>query len=147
MKLTRCGTLLAEPPLQLISVLDWTPSTMTPTRPAFIEHGGEADLAYVSNGEEWELDPDLSAWPYSPKDRLIDSEGWEYRLLFLGVPKQGRVIPDATGVRLASAQMSALVERHLLSTGHSVDDYRGHMEKRFHEEGTLAIVEYLRDHS
>src|SRR6185295_16691879 len=54
-------------------------SSMTATWPAFIQHGSDPCLTYVSDQEEWDSDPDLSAWPYEAHDRLVDAEGWQYR--------------------------------------------------------------------
>ena len=116
---------------------------MNPRWPAFIHYSLEPSLTFVSDGVEWDSDPDLSAWPYELADRLIDADGWEYRLLFVGRPGRGRVTLEGTGTQLGPVQLSALVEGHLLAAHRSVSDYRAYLERRGPSESTRAIVEYL----
>jgi protein structure with unknown function len=81
--------------------------------PAVLAYAGADQLCVVDNQDEWDVDPELHAWPYRDEDRLIDSKGIEYAL-----EPTGRLGADAvrfvpTGKVLSAGEMRERVAGHL----------------------------------
>lgn len=85
-----------------------------------LQYDGQAELGVVRDQEEWQLDPDLHAWPYGAGDRVIDSEGLEYQLIYDGARGPGVSSPVPTGERLRANDVQVLAEQHLAAVGAQV---------------------------
>src|SRR5262245_51709819 len=85
---------------------------MTVGWPAWVRFKGEAELLSVTNQTEWELDPDLHAWPYDADDRLVDSAGREFVIDFVGEPGKGIAVPVPTGAVLDATTIREAVRAH-----------------------------------
>jgi protein structure with unknown function len=88
-----------------------------PEWPTLVRYAGDAELRVVRDQDEWDLDPELHARPFRPEDRLIDSVGLEYRLVFTGPPRRGRNSIHATGHRHTPPDVQAIAARYLASFG------------------------------
>ena len=97
--------------------------------PAAIKFANEAELSIVRDQDEWQLDPDLSAWPYDERDRLVDSDGREHRIAWSGDRRRGTATPEATERVLSPEEVSTLFEGHLESIGVSLSAYRERVAK------------------
>ncbi len=58
--------------------------------PMILQVAGEAELRVIRSQDEWQIDPALYARRYKEADRLIDSEGVEYRLALAWSPERDR---------------------------------------------------------
>jgi protein structure with unknown function len=85
--------------------------------PVLVQYADGSDLVVVNDRDHWELDPELSSRPYAPEDRLIDSGGAEYRLVFESAGSRRRTAIEPTGRRLAPGDVRSIVERHIASLG------------------------------
>jgi hypothetical protein len=86
--------------------------------PAVLRYAGADELSIVSNRDEWDIDPELHAWPYRDEDRLVDANGVEYRLgVTAGANAMGQATVEATGTKYSPAEFQQLVERHLKASG------------------------------
>lgn len=88
--------------------------------PVLLHFDGQAELGVVRDLDEWQLDPDLYAWPYGEGDRVIDSEGLEYRLTCDGSRGPGVSSLEPTGGRLLPKDVQILAQAHLEAVGAEV---------------------------
>jgi hypothetical protein len=111
--------------------------------PILVQTAGEAELGVVRDQDMWEIDPALHAKQYQPEDRLIDSAGVEYRLVFKGTPGRGRNALLATGRRYSSGEVASIVERHIVSVGAKPEWLAGHLRGIADGQRIRAIILYL----
>jgi hypothetical protein len=91
---------------------------MTPRWPAIIRYAAEAELGLVSDECEWSLDADLSSWPYSDDDELIDSDCRVFAFGYSGVAgRAGSVTLEPTGRTRAPEEVHQIIRKHLLAIG------------------------------
>ena len=111
--------------------------------PAAIRREKETELRIVADQKEWDLDPDLSGWPYGENDRLVDSTGREHRLVWVGNGRRGTADPEPTERVLSLLEIAALCESHLMSIGASVLAYRDRVKNEPPHEWTKASFAFL----
>ncbi len=111
--------------------------------PMLLQCAGEAELSVVRDQDEWDLDPAHHARAYSPEDRLIDSAGVEYRLLFSGSPDRGRNAVLPTGRRLSPSEVETIAVRHMVGVGAQAEWLAGHLRDIAESQKIRAIVLYL----
>jgi hypothetical protein len=114
-----------------------------PEWPLILQCAGEADLRVVRLQDEWEIDPELHARRYQPEDRLIDSAGVEYRLVFSGSPGQGRNSILPTGRRYSPSEVESLAGRHIAGMGAQPEWLAGHLLEIAESHRIRAIILYL----
>ncbi len=85
--------------------------------PMLLLYAGEAEVRVVRDQDEWELDPELHARTYQAEDRLIDSAGVEYRLVFTGSQGRGRNELVPTGRLYSHGEVESIAERHIAGAG------------------------------
>jgi hypothetical protein len=83
--------------------------------PAVIKYASADQLVVVDDADEWQIDPELHAWPYQDDDRLIDASGAEYRF-GSGIPGMEASI-EPTGRHVDPREFREMAERHLAATG------------------------------
>jgi hypothetical protein len=111
--------------------------------PMLLQYAGEEELEVVRSQDEWEIDPELHARPYQPEDRLIDSEGVEYRLVFAGSPGRGRNSLVPTGRRYSPGEVESLAARHIASVGAQPEWLAGHLRDIANGQRVRATILYL----
>ncbi len=111
--------------------------------PMLLQYGGEEELEVVRSQDEWDLDPDLHAKPYQPEDRLIDSEGVEYRLVFAGSRGRGRNSLVPTGRRYSPGEVESVAARHIASVGGQPEWLTGHLRDIADGQRIRATILYL----
>jgi hypothetical protein len=89
---------------------------MSVTWPAVIKYASADQLVVVDDADEWQIDPELNAWPYQEGDRLIDASGTEYRFGFSGIPGL-EVSIEPTGQPVSPSAFREITEKHLAATG------------------------------
>jgi hypothetical protein len=89
---------------------------MSVTWPAVIKYASADQLVVVDDADEWQIDPELHAWPYREEDRLIDAGGMEYRFGMSGIPGL-EVTIEPTGEQVSAGAFREVVERHLAAVG------------------------------
>lgn len=122
------------------------PSDAAPPQPAWptlLQYANEGGLRVVRDQDEWELDPELHAQPFRPEDRLIDSTGLEYRLVFTGSPRRGRNAIHPTGHGHGAAEVQAIAERHVVSLGAQPEWLTAHLKDIPNGHRIRAIILYL----
>lgn len=77
--------------------------------PAFIKHGGDAELDYINDQATWDRDADLHASAYDASDSLIDSTGAVFSLVSR---PDGKVGPRPTGEKMTLEQVLGMVKAH-----------------------------------
>ena len=82
--------------------------------PAFIKYAGDAELTFVSDGDEWIIDADLSSFEYADGDFLVDSSGKTFSLRAM---KNDRVIPKIGGRQLDCKEATRLIRGHFSAIG------------------------------
>jgi hypothetical protein len=108
-----------------------------------LQFAGEAELRVVRDQDEWELDPDLHARTYEAEDRLIDSAGVEYRLVFTGSPGRGRNSIVPTRRRYSHGEVESIAERHIKSVGAQPEWLAGHLRDIADSQRIRASILYL----
>lgn len=108
-----------------------------------VQIAGESELRVVRDRDEWELDPGLHARSFQPDDRLIDSAGIQYHLVFTGSPPKGRNTIQATGQRHTPGDVQALAERHMKSVGAEPEWLAGHLRGIADSHKIRATILYL----
>ena len=111
--------------------------------PMLLQYAGEEELEVVRSQDEWEIDPDLHARPYEPEDRLIDSEGVEYRLVFTCSPGRGRNSLVPTGRRYSPREVESMAERHIENAGAQPEWLAGHLRGIADGQRIRATILYL----
>lgn len=111
--------------------------------PMLLQYAGGGEFEVVRSQDEWELDPDLHARPYQPEDRLIDSEGVEYRLVFTGSPGRGRNSLVPTARRYSPGEVESIAERHIESAGARPEWLSGHLRGIAAGQRIRATILYL----
>jgi hypothetical protein len=111
--------------------------------PMLLHYAGEEELEVVRSQDEWEIDPELHARPYQPEDRLIDSEGVEYRLVFSGSPGRGRNSLVPSGRRYDPGEVESIAARHIASVGAQPEWLAGHLRDIAEGQRIRAIILYL----
>ncbi len=111
--------------------------------PVLLRHPAEPELAVISDQAEWSLDPDLHAWPHHPESRLIDSDGWEYMLVFAGTPGRGDTTLSPTGHRWTLEAVVGLAEAHLRAVGAPPEWLSSHLAELPSAVRIRATILYL----
>jgi hypothetical protein len=111
--------------------------------PMLLRYAGEEELEVVRSQDEWEIDPDRHARPYQAEDRLIDSEGVEYRLAFTGSPGRGRNSLVPTGRRYRPPEVEAMAARHMVTVGAQPEWLAGHLRGIADGQRVRATILYL----
>jgi hypothetical protein len=114
-----------------------------PAWPTLVQSSGVTKLRVVRDQDEWDLDPGLHARPYQPEDRLIDSAGVEYGLVYSGSPGKGRNALHATGRRLSPGEMQLIAERHIESVGGQPEWLVAHLRDIADSQKIRATILYL----
>jgi len=83
------------------------------TWPSLIHYRGEDELSYISDDEEWSIDPDLHFHSYDEGDTLIDSHGKVYSLPYDN--KEKKVVIKLTDRILSIEEFGELIIKHLAS--------------------------------
>lgn len=83
--------------------------------PSIIHHKGEDDLLFISDGKEWNIDPDLYYHPYCEGDVMIDCDGQIFELPYNDDEK--RVEIKNTGSSISLKEFEVLVKKHLSFVG------------------------------
>ncbi len=91
--------------------------------PMILQIADEAELRVIRSQDEWQIDPALHARRYKEADRLIDSEGVEYRLALAG-PRNEIV---ATGRRYTSDEFVSVAADHVRAAGAQPEWLAGHL--------------------
>jgi hypothetical protein len=114
--------------------------------PALLHYAGKEELGYVRDADEWQLDPDLHAWPYGPADRLIDSDGRVFRLEFAGAGGPGRSSPSATADKVSMDAVLSLALGHLNARGIPAALLSAHLDGYPIAHRLRALVRYVGRH-
>ncbi len=82
--------------------------------PAFVKYAGDSELTFVSDGQQWRNDADLSCYEYQQDDCMVDSVGAVFTL-----PKNdgGAIIPLKGENCLSLVEVINLVKEHFSSIG------------------------------
>jgi protein structure with unknown function len=104
-----------------------------------LQFAGKAELRIVRTRDEWEIDPDLHARRYQPADRLIDSEGVEYRLALEG--SRNEIV--ATGRRYSPGEFAPIAEKHIRAAGAQPEWLSGHLRGIADSHKIRATILYL----
>jgi protein structure with unknown function len=107
--------------------------------PMLLRYAGETELRVIRTQDEWQIDPELHARRYGPEDRLIDSEGVEYRLL----PNGSRNEMVATGRRYSADEFIALAATHIRAAGAEPEWLAGHLRGIAEAHKIRATILYL----
>jgi protein structure with unknown function len=118
-------------------------SSTRPAWPALVRYAGRAELRVVRDQDEWELDPGLHARPFGAEDRLIDSAGLEYGLVFGGCSGSARNSIQPTGRRHSSSEVQSIAERHIESVGAQPEWLAGHLRDIADSHKIRATILYL----
>jgi protein structure with unknown function len=114
-----------------------------PEWPTLVQYASDPELRVVRDQDEWELDPELRARPFQPEDRLIDSAGREYRLVFTGPPRRGRNSIQATGHRHSPDEMQTIAEFYVASLGAQPEWLAAHLRDIPDGHRIRATILYL----
>lgn len=110
----------------------------SPEWPAVIHHRDDPELTYVEDLEQWRNDPDLCEWRYDDDDRLIDSTGASFTLVFDTSTR--RTTFEQTGTSVSLDEFAKLVQSHLFAMAQTCVSK---VELRNYADGfaTLAMLE------
>jgi hypothetical protein len=111
--------------------------------PAVLKYAAEDGLVIVDSLSEWNLDPDLYARPFADADRLIDSAGVEYRLVFEGAPGVGHAQIEPTGKTYPAAEFREVATRHLKTIGAPGEWLAAHLQDIPDGHQVRVTVQYL----
>lgn len=112
--------------------------------PAVLQYAGADEVAVVSSRDEWDVDPELHAWPYRDEDRLVDANGIEYRLgVAAGANAMGEVMVVPTGTQYSPADFQQVVERHLKVAGAPDGWLAAYLEEFQDGQRIPATMQYL----
>jgi len=111
--------------------------------PMLLLYAGEAEVGVVRDQDEWELDPELHARTYQAEDRLIDSAGVEYRLVFAGSPDRGRNAIVPTGRHYSHGEVESIAERHIAGAGAQPEWLGAHLRDVAESQRIRASILYL----
>lgn len=84
-----------------------------PAWPTIVLYADGSEIGIVRDRDEWDLDPGLYGRAFGADDRLIDSEGAEFRLVL----KASRNVIEPTGRRYRPEEMQSIAERHVVGMG------------------------------
>jgi hypothetical protein len=119
---------------------------VTPRWPAIIRYHGEAEVTFVSDQTEWDVDADLSCWPYGPKDEFIDSDGRVFALSYTGRPGgPGLVNLEATERLVEARDIVRYVREHLLAVALPTQEYDRRCESVPPTDLAARSIAYLGD--
>ena len=82
--------------------------------PGIIKHADDAELVYVSDQSEWDMDEDLHYGEYDESDCLIDSSGNIYTLT---KRSDKYVKPEPSGDSISLNEILGLVKVHAAQKG------------------------------
>lgn len=93
----------------------------------------------IRTQDEWLIDPEFHARRYDPEDRLIDSEGVEYRLELQG--SRNQILP--TGRRYTPEGFVAMAANHIRAAGAQPEWLEGHLRGIADANKIRATILYL----
>jgi hypothetical protein len=102
--------------------------------PAVLKYASKDVLLVVDTLDEWMLDPELHAHVYKPEDRLIDSNGTEYRL-GIGI--------EPTGVQVTAHEFEEMAAHHLVAVGAPPEWLTAHLHDMPESQHIRAGVLYI----
>jgi hypothetical protein len=111
--------------------------------PAVLIYAGEDELLVIGDGDEWLLDPALHVQPYDDRDRLVDSNGVEYRFGYEGAAGEGRASLAATGVRLTPAEFQEIAARHVTASGAPGEWLAAHLQDIPDSQKIRSAIRYV----
>src|SRR5262245_31351652 len=111
--------------------------------PAVLKYSRSDALVVVDNQDEWDIDPELNAWPYDEDDRLIDSDGIEYRPAFGGSAPAGKAGLEPTGTAWTSSLFAPLAEKHLTLAGVPTEWLTAHLAEIPEPQKVRAAIQYV----
>ena len=82
--------------------------------PAMIKYGGDDELIYIHDQQEWLSDDDLSQFGYAAGDLLVDSTG---RAFSLQAQPADRVEPVSTNEEVSPQQATEWIRNHFSVSG------------------------------
>jgi hypothetical protein len=107
--------------------------------PMLLRIAGGAHLRVIRTEDEWQIDPALHRRRYEENDRLIDSGGVEYRLVFEG--SRNRIV--ATGRCYGTDEFVALAADHIRAEGAQPEWLSGHLSGIADNHKIQATILYL----
>jgi hypothetical protein len=107
--------------------------------PILLQLARDSELRVIRTEDEWQIDPELHGRRYAPEDRLIDSEGVEYRLAFEG--SRNAILP--TERRYAPEEFVAMAANHIRATGAQPEWLEGHLRGIAEGYKIRATILYL----
>ena len=85
------------------------------TWPVVLRFYSEDELLFVSDKNEWDIDPDLFCHPYDERDTVIDSEGKIYGLRYNRSRKISEI--EYTGKEMSLSEFTDIIKRHVSVLG------------------------------
>ena len=82
--------------------------------PAFVKYAGDNELTFVSDGQQWRNDADLSGHEYQQDDCMVDSVG---AVFTLSGNDAGPIVPFKGEEFLSLVEVVNLVREHFSSIG------------------------------
>jgi hypothetical protein len=111
--------------------------------PAVLKYAGEDGLVIVDSLSEWNLDPDLYGRTYHADDRVIDSSGAEYELVYSEGAASGHAGIEPTAKAYTTAEFRALAARHLKTIGAPEEWLDAHLQDIPESHQIRVTVLYL----
>jgi hypothetical protein len=82
--------------------------------PAFVKYAGDSELTFVSDGQQWRNDADLSCHEYAQEDCMVDSIG---AVFTLSSNDAGAIVAFKGEDCLSLVEVVNLVKEHFSSIG------------------------------
>jgi protein structure with unknown function len=108
-----------------------------------LKYAAEDGLVIVDDLSEWNLDPDLYSRPYTAEDRLIDSAGVEYRVLFDEATSTAHARLQPTGKTYPADEFQDLAARHLRTIGAPDEWLAAHLSDIPDSHRVRVALQYL----
>jgi hypothetical protein len=108
-----------------------------------LKYAAEDGLVIVDSLSEWNLDPDLYGRTYHADDRLIDSAGAEYELVYSEGAASAHAAIEATGKTYTAAEFRALATRHLKRIGAPEEWLDAHLQDIPESHQMRVTLQYL----
>jgi hypothetical protein len=107
--------------------------------PILLQLVRDSELRVIRTEDEWQIDPELHGRRYAPEDRLIDSEGVEYRLALEG--SRNQILP--TGRNYTPEAFVAMAANHIRAAGAQPEWLEGHLRGIADANKIRATILYL----
>jgi hypothetical protein len=111
--------------------------------PAVLKYAAEDGLVIVDSLSEWNLDPDLYGRTYHADDRLIDSAGNEYELVYSEGAASAHAAIEPTGKLYTAAGFRTLAARHLKTIGAPEEWLDAHLQDIPESHQMRVTLQYL----